>query len=89
MLEVWKKTSDHRDPSQITDFLEEVLKSLQIPALLVRGAMSDVVSKEIVAELLAAAPNLQFVDVQDAGHMVAGDSNAIFTSALVDFLKEL
>ena len=89
MLEVWKNTSNHRDPSQITDFLEQTLKNLQIPALLVRGAMSDVVSKEIVAELLAAAPNLQFVDVKDAGHMVAGDSNAIFTDALVDFLSKL
>lgn len=89
MLEVWQNNSTHSDPSHMNDLLEQTLKDLQIPALLVRGAMSDVVSKEIVAELLAAAPNLQFVDVKDAGHMVAGDSNAIFTDALIDFLNEL
>ena len=87
MLEVWKNNTTHRDPSQINDFLTEILKNLQIPALLVRGAMSDVVSKKTVSKLLAIAPQLQYVDVQDAGHMVAGDSNAVFTEALLDFLK--
>lgn len=89
MLEVWKNKSTHRDPSLISGFLNEVLKNLAIPALLVRGAMSDVVSKETVSELMEIAPNLQYVDVQDAGHMVAGDSNDVFTDALKTFLGAL
>lgn len=89
MLEVWMNLSNHRDPSEMSDFLNSVLYNLKIPALLVRGGMSDVVSEEIVKELLASAPNLAYVDVKNAGHMVAGDSNDIFTDALLDFLNRL
>jgi len=89
MLNVWMNLSDHRNPSEMSDLLNIVLRDLSIPALLVRGGMSDVVSKEIVQELLQSAPNLAYVDVKDAGHMVAGDSNDVFTEALLDFLNKV
>ena len=88
MLEVWMNLSNHRDPNKMSDYLNTVLHDLKIPALLVRGGMSDVVSKEIVVELLKSAPNLAYVDVKDAGHMVAGDSNDVFTDALLAFLNK-
>jgi len=88
MLEVWRNNTHISNPHQINEFLYDVLANLQIPALLVRGAMSDVVSKTTVAKLLKIAPQLQYVDVQDAGHMVAGDSNAVFTNALLEFLED-
>ena len=89
MLNVWMSLSNHRDPSEMSDLLNTVLRDLSIPALLVRGGMSDVVSKEIVQELLQSAPNLAYVDVKDAGHMVAGDSNDVFTDALLTFLNKV
>jgi peroxiredoxin len=57
-----------------------------IPLLLVRGQMSDLVSQERADEFLARFPQVEFVDVQGAGHMVAGDRNDVFADAVVDFL---
>jgi len=58
-----------------------------VPALLVRGRMSDLVSARKAAEFVARFPDAEFVDVSGAGHMVAGDRNDAFTAAVVDFLE--
>jgi pimeloyl-ACP methyl ester carboxylesterase len=57
------------------------------PMLLVRGRLSDLVSQQKADEFLARFPSVDFIDVSGAGHMVAGDRNDIFTSAIVDFLS--
>lgn len=62
---------------------------LRIPTLLVRGAMSDVVSEAGAREFLAAVPNAKYADVSGAGHMVAGDQNDAFTAAILAFLADL
>jgi pimeloyl-ACP methyl ester carboxylesterase len=62
--------------------------NLSVPTLLVRGRQSDVVSPRGVEEFLATVAHAQFVDVSDAGHMVAGDRNDVFNRAVVDFLRE-
>ena len=60
---------------------------MRIPTLLVRGKLSDVVADEDVEEFLTHVPHAEFVNVRNAGHMVAGDSNDVFSDAVVDFLK--
>lgn len=89
ILTIWMDESNDITRKETEIFLTNALINLQIPALLVRGGISDVVSLEIVEELRNIAPNLAFVDVAEAGHMVAGDSNHIFTSALLEFLDKL
>ena len=89
MLKVWQSKTNDVSQKETEDFLMNALMNLEIPAMLVRGGISDVVSKEIVEELKVAAPHLTYVDVADAGHMVAGDSNHVFTNALLGFLEEL
>lgn len=69
-----------------TDPLSEAARLLRIPTLLVRGRLSDIVSEEGVKHFIELVPHAEFVDVSEAGHMVAGDSNDIFTTAVVDFL---
>lgn len=61
--------------------------ALDIPTLLVRGRMSDLVSEEAAAEFLELVPHADYVDVSNAGHMVAGDRNDVFTEAVVEFLE--
>lgn len=61
-------------------------RRLSVPTLLVRGALSDVVSPEGVAEFLQAVPHADYVDVENAGHMVSGDQNDAFTTAVIEFL---
>lgn len=59
---------------------------LGLPALLVRGGMSDVLSEEGARAFLQQVPQAQYANVGDAAHMVAGDRNDIFVTAVTDFL---
>lgn len=62
-------------------------RQIAAPTLLVRGAMSDVVSDETVAEFLDLVPHAETIEVCGTGHMVAGDDNDAFTAAVADFLQ--
>lgn len=64
-------------------------RKLRAPTLLVRGAESDIVSPEGVSAFLEAVPHAEFLDVADAGHMVAGDQNDAFSQAVVRFLGNI
>ena len=68
--------------------LEEAARAVTVPALLVRGRQSDVLSEEGVRQTLALMPQARYVDVGGAGHMVAGDRNDAFNDAVVEFLRE-
>lgn len=59
----------------------------EVPMLLIRGQMSDLVSQERAQEFIARFPQVEFTDVRGAGHMVAGDRNDIFADAVLDFLS--
>jgi pimeloyl-ACP methyl ester carboxylesterase len=64
-------------------------QSITVPVLLLRGVLSDVVSKEVAAEFQQAVPHAKHVDITDAAHTVAGDSNSAFTEAVLSFLQEV
>jgi non-heme chloroperoxidase len=66
---------------------EAAARRIAIPTLLLRGALSRVVSADTVAEFLKLTPHAEFVNVGDADHMVAGDRNDAFNAAIFDFLK--
>ena len=57
-----------------------------IPVLVVRGKLSDIVSDESIALFRDKVPYAEAVDVSEAGHMVAGDKNDAFNAAVVEFL---
>lgn len=67
--------------------MKAAASGVEIPTLLVRGRQSDVVSPEGVRELRELLPQLDFVDIEGAGHMVAGDKNDLFNDAIVEFLQ--
>lgn len=77
-----------RGPGLSRELLLKAAASLNLPTLLVRGRMSDVLSSEGATEFLEAVPGARFADVSGAGHMVAGDRNDAFTEAVVEFLDE-
>lgn len=79
-------TSIHDEPFADIDELEASSMGLEIPILLVRGQLSDVVSREGVEDFLAKVPHAQFVELSDAGHTAAGDDNDAFTEAVVAFV---
>ncbi len=69
--------------------LVEAAKRVKIPALLVRGASSELVQEEHAKEFLKLVPHASYVDVSGARHMVAGDRNDQFANAIEDFLSKL
>ncbi|MEB3031485.1 alpha/beta fold hydrolase [[Mycobacterium] nativiensis] len=75
------------DPALRTEKLEAAAIDLQIPILLIRGKLSDVVSTEGVADFLAKVPSARLVELSDAGHTAAGDDNDAFSSAVVEFVS--
>lgn len=66
--------------------LAEAAATISVPTLLVRGAKSELVTRQAVDEFLTLVPHAQYVDVRDAGHMVAGDKNDVFASTVIEFL---
>jgi pimeloyl-ACP methyl ester carboxylesterase len=78
-------------PNEVSDLdrLNEAVARILgdgVPMLLVRGQVSDLVGRDRADEFLARFPSVEFVDVQGAGHMVAGDRNDLFADAVLDFL---
>jgi pimeloyl-ACP methyl ester carboxylesterase len=69
--------------------LSAAARNIKVPVLLVRGRVSDLLSEEGAKDLLALVPHAEFVDVEGAGHMVAGDKNDLFNDAIVGFLDRL
>jgi pimeloyl-ACP methyl ester carboxylesterase len=76
-------------PNDFADYerLAAVARAITVPTLLVRGGVSDVVSVDGARELKGLIPHAELVDVAGAGHMVAGDRNDRFSSAVLDFLE--
>jgi len=75
--------------ARVADQFLTAARGLDLPVLLIRGKLSDLVSTETAQEFLDLVPHAQFADVSDAGHMVAGDRNDLFTDAVVGFLDQL
>lgn len=75
------------DGPQNPERLADAARRIDLPVLLVRGKASDVVTETEVQEFLEMIPHAEYIDVDKARHMVAGDRNDIFTAAVVSFLK--
>ncbi len=72
-----------------TAFFEKLVSNIGQPTMLIRGSRSDIVSDESVEHLLRHLPHAHTHEVVDAGHMVAGDDNAVFLDQLEWFLTEV
>lgn len=74
------------------DLLPRRIKAAQtidVPTLLVRGRMSNVLSKAGARAFLNQCPQADYVDIQNAAHMVTGDNNDVFFEAISAFLARL
>jgi len=78
--------SRHREMYKREARLQDSARNLVLPTLLVRGGLSDVLSEAGARSFLALCPHSEYVNVTDAGHMVAGDRNDIFGNAAIGFL---
>jgi len=83
-------TDETRSTSVVNrERLQRAARAITVPTLLIRGRVSDLLSEEGARELLELVPHAEYVDVEGAGHMVAGDRNDLFNDAIVGFLDRL
>jgi pimeloyl-ACP methyl ester carboxylesterase len=75
------------DPYIRMDMLEQAAINLEVPILLIRGKLSDVVSAEGVQDFLTKVPRAEFVELSEAGHTAAGDDNDAFSGVVVEFVN--
>lgn len=94
---VWKHSLGQRIQAQegernwqgILEGLEEEAAGLRCPVLVLRGAMSDVLSGEGAEEVASVIPNARLETVEKAGHLAAGDNPASTVSLVRGFLTEI
>jgi pimeloyl-ACP methyl ester carboxylesterase len=80
-------TGETRSTSLVAaERLEAAARALTIPTLLVRGRLSDLLSEEGARRFLELAPDAEYVNIEGAGHMIAGDRNDVFNDGIFDFL---
>ena len=69
--------------------LSNAVSKLTLPVHLIRGGSSDLVSEDAVAHLRELVPDVHYTDIAGAGHMVVGDRNDAFCSAILTFLDQV
>ncbi|MFK7897198.1 MAG: alpha/beta fold hydrolase [Myxococcota bacterium] len=89
----WDPAFMSSDPGASDEFVNEstldaAAAALEVPTLLVRGKMSDLLSEDGARAFLDQVPHAEFADVSGAGHMVAGDRNDLFSEAVLRFLEK-
>lgn len=65
----------------------EVVK-ISCPALIIRGAKSQVLTDEAADRFARSLPNARWVRIENAGHNVQGDNPAALLDAMIPFLRE-
>lgn len=69
--------------------LDACAARLALPTLLVRGALSDLLTEDGARAFLKTCPHSEYANVAGAAHMVAGDRNDIFGNAVIEFLSRV
>ena len=83
----WQGSAEKRERFQ--EYMLEHTLRIRCPLLLIRGRSSDLVTEETAQQFLDSVPGAEHVDIAGAAHMVAGDSNDVFTEALMQFVDTI
>jgi pimeloyl-ACP methyl ester carboxylesterase len=81
--------SKHRADQGMFARMAAAARNITIPVLIINGSHSELVSDEGVAQLRQLIPQAQCFQVPDATHMIAGDQNDAFNSAVSGFVRDL
>lgn len=80
------RSPDRPLPRPDADSAWAMLPKITCPTLLVRGAESDILSRETADRMVRTIPNCRLVEVPDAGHSVPLDNPSGFIAAVRPFL---
>lgn len=85
----FQKTAQARRDSGLFKRMETAARTIAVPILLVTGELSEVVDKAAAQTFLDSLRDGHWVSVADAAHMVAGDANTPFATAILEFIESL
>jgi pimeloyl-ACP methyl ester carboxylesterase len=71
-----------------TPILERAAAKVRCPVLLLSGGRSDVVSNATIESFMKQVPHATHRQIASATHRVVGDSNQVFTDAMLEFLSQ-
>lgn len=74
------------DMDRINQRLSDAVRAASAPLMLVHGTNSEIVSAEGAARFRALVPEAVIAPIEGAHHMVAGDDNDAFLSAILPFI---
>jgi pimeloyl-ACP methyl ester carboxylesterase len=74
--------------TRLLGLLDVAMSNIFVPTLLVRGELSDVVTQAGIDLMVSRLPDISVVEVAGAAHVIAGDQNDQFTSAVNAFLED-
>lgn len=74
------------DPARVVDLWPQVA-ALACPTLVVRGGRSDYLQAQTAREMAARNPNVEWIEIEGAGHYIHDDCPAAFAQAVGGFLR--
>jgi len=74
------------DPARVVDLWPQVA-ALTCPTLVVRGGRSDYLQAQTAREMAARNPNVEWIEIEGAGHYIHDDCPAAFAQAVGGFLR--
>lgn len=80
-----------RSKNNVSNYKEnqvELAKGVSVPTLLIKGALSNVLTQQEVDNFFELIPHAQFVEIKEAAHMIAGDRNDVFAESAIRFLRK-
>jgi len=69
--------------------LASQVSHIKCPTLIVRGALSDVLTDESAEKFARALPNGRWVRIEKSGHNVQGDNPRALLDAMTTFFREV
>lgn len=75
------------DPIEVEIKLRAAARRLSVPTLLVRGADSDLVTPDCVADFLNVRPNAEVIDIKGQGHLMKASNRDVFCTAALEFIR--
>lgn len=89
---VWRIDNAIFDPRMTPDPAERTwsaLRKITCPTLIVRGGVSDLITREMVERMMACIPGCKNVEIPDAAHMVIEDNPDGFNAGVMPFLDNV
>ena len=85
---VWRFDGEIRKPRTLDppERTWTAFKGIRCPTLIVRGALSDIVTLESAEKVVQTIPGSRRVEIPEAAHMVAEDNPKAFNAAVLEFL---